>query len=1419
MLVTRSTNASIDNYELHQYTISFVGKAVAGNVPQLRVVDLGDNGCGVVSNGTAGQEAGDTLVESFLPLYKVQNTADLAYNATAADMKAAIETLSGSCTVDVSRGIQGNGYEWVVTFSDPVNDRLLRPMRPNALLLDNTADYVDPVAVVVPLLRADISTPKSGVPYHVRVAAGNEVGVGAFRTSSPTSLQPAPQTPGGVTYAIVGPLSDTEILVQWEAPLFDGGEKISEYYLEWDTAATFDSGSDGNPIGSVKLDASEQESIADVQAVRVSIDDGLYVSGSFSLKYHGQTSGPIPFDASAEELKISLEGLCTIGEVAVSRSLGPANGGYTWLVTMIAEAEGGENGDGQMSTTSTLQTVTSHKLAADGENLLVCHDATRSGCWSDPDRTSVGVETRREVQRLRCQPAIDFSISFMGEITETLPSDANSTEIEQALEALYNIGDVTVTGSCDISEIESFVYVTFENDPGDLPELSSSVEGSFEQVHAGGVQVVVGRKPFSYTISDISGATPWAVRIFAYNRIGYSDFVVAEHDSTEVVLGVIGAPGRPENVAVEVNNAGSAWVYWDPPTSTGGDNITEYIVEVDTSDGFDSTCGDGPEVQTFTVSADNAITSGETFNLSIGGDQYATCIDWNTSDSVFPVQDALRSAGGALGNVVVTRGGDGSAAWAYGYTYSVTFVYNATDSALPDFQEMEVVSCGTGSDSVTFEVATLRDGTATETSACQVDNLRPMQSQHVLASEAEGAGETELGAHGYLLANLTPGVQYRARVSAVNSFARSPWTFMGFPGRPTVFAPVDVPKITRNVTVAAGTQEGNLHVGIGLPVGIDPHGVEGLPLEGFRIEISRRVNEVQVISVVFGSDASGTGATYPTQGAYTLTVGNATTWCLDWDASADEVELALDSLSTVDGVNVEALQPEKNSTSNGTTSIYSSEPLLVAFTGPQLSNGDQDLMDVGICTSLNAGAYFDVYTVTDGVAGSVSPVVTLSTLAIDDATITGHYVIAFGYRGELGLRLGEGDKTSVNVTVDAGSRTIRSSSDLSHYVNPGDRLKVGGVELTIAGDFTCEDRIAWDNTIEEYPCAFVTESPHPTGASGVPAYGMSNGLGSVHVESGSTQVLTDWDLTPYLMAGDGIVMRDPASGAYYHSVVTSVTSGSITLEAGYEGASAVRAAAFYSPYAVIPFDASAEELRDAVESLPSVGSAEVTRIGPDERFAYEWSVTLTSFDGPLAGADTLQVSSKTGKTLEVTNCGDGGNGTYVGTGEIVGGRMRYKLVDRPSYIEFDPSEDDGKGLWVVRADSAVEPYATAVLHLTDTAVRDSLLPPTGSASYWSGDCTVSFSTSPVELLGGGIVSTETTPGVKGGFETLAKDIFTGPGIPEVQSIQLGATSDALDGTFMIDFADAGGFTAAWDISAEDMEVSCILVSNASHSLM
>jgi hypothetical protein len=58
--------------------------------------------------------------------FEGQYTSDVNIDASAAEMKAALESLSNVGTVLVTRFINGNGFRWVVSFTSLVGDlRLL----------------------------------------------------------------------------------------------------------------------------------------------------------------------------------------------------------------------------------------------------------------------------------------------------------------------------------------------------------------------------------------------------------------------------------------------------------------------------------------------------------------------------------------------------------------------------------------------------------------------------------------------------------------------------------------------------------------------------------------------------------------------------------------------------------------------------------------------------------------------------------------------------------------------------------------------------------------------------------------------------------------------------------------------------------------------------------------------------------------------------------------------------------------------------------------------------------------------------------------------------------------------------------------------------------------------------------------------
>ena len=86
----------------------------------------------------------------------------------------------------------------------------------------------------------------------------------------------------------------------------------------------------------------------------VEVEPGTQIYGSFQLRFGGETTGPLDYDASADDVKHALDALISIApsQVAVTRdgpmTTGPANGkagtstqvgGYVWSITFASNGE------------------------------------------------------------------------------------------------------------------------------------------------------------------------------------------------------------------------------------------------------------------------------------------------------------------------------------------------------------------------------------------------------------------------------------------------------------------------------------------------------------------------------------------------------------------------------------------------------------------------------------------------------------------------------------------------------------------------------------------------------------------------------------------------------------------------------------------------------------------------------------------------------------------------------------------------------------------------------------------------------------------------------------------------------------------------------------------------------------------------
>ncbi|RLN91853.1 hypothetical protein BBJ28_00015958, partial [Nothophytophthora sp. Chile5] len=117
-----------------------------------------------------------------------------------------------------------------------------------------------------------------GTTYYARVAAFNALGFGPRRVTAPTSLSVPFEAPSQPTspfnveappvLTLAGP---TALLVSFAPPEFDGGTPVTNYVIEWDPSLSFDSGANGDALAQVTLAVSSLVAATD-GAYRYRID-------------------------------------------------------------------------------------------------------------------------------------------------------------------------------------------------------------------------------------------------------------------------------------------------------------------------------------------------------------------------------------------------------------------------------------------------------------------------------------------------------------------------------------------------------------------------------------------------------------------------------------------------------------------------------------------------------------------------------------------------------------------------------------------------------------------------------------------------------------------------------------------------------------------------------------------------------------------------------------------------------------------------------------------------------------------------------------------------------------------------------------------------------------------------------------------
>jgi hypothetical protein len=99
-----------------------------------------------------------------------------------------------------------------------------------------------------------ISDLTAGTFYYFRVSAGNSQGYGDTTASTPSSLNPY-TTADGPTNVYLRVTSASMLTVSFDAPTSNGGDTITQYRIEWDTASGFNSALSAPHKGFTDVDA------------------------------------------------------------------------------------------------------------------------------------------------------------------------------------------------------------------------------------------------------------------------------------------------------------------------------------------------------------------------------------------------------------------------------------------------------------------------------------------------------------------------------------------------------------------------------------------------------------------------------------------------------------------------------------------------------------------------------------------------------------------------------------------------------------------------------------------------------------------------------------------------------------------------------------------------------------------------------------------------------------------------------------------------------------------------------------------------------------------------------------------------------------------------------------------------------------
>ncbi|MBL4595425.1 MAG: fibronectin type III domain-containing protein [Robiginitomaculum sp.] len=386
----------------------------------------------------------------------------------------------------------------------------------------------------------------NGVPYEFRVSAISAVG-----TSVPSEIATGiPITTPGAPQNVVATRGDESALLSWGAPGSQGGSDITDYLIEYTTAALL-------PNWSPFSDSTS----TDTEDVLV---DGLTNGVDYVFRVRAVNGAGLGAYSDISNLVIPAGNPSTPGNFVATAGDKLVN--LTWSVS---DANGGLN----------LEYVV--ETSIDNFATLV----------EDPAPTTTS--PTYNVLSLQNGQEYSFRITATNDVGSSAPTVIITTTpfaLPDAPTGLAATGDnaaVDVTWNAP-GETGGFALTEY------VLEYTKGTFASVGQTDSSDTSVTsvsVSKDVTSHNVSGLDNGDEYRFRIFAVTEKGSS---ASSNEDTATPATI---PGTPTNLSA-ARGVQSVVLTWNAPTNDGGDTITDYIIKSKTSDSTLFVTFDGTETTT-----------------------------------------------------------------------------------------------------------------------------------------------------------------------------------------------------------------------------------------------------------------------------------------------------------------------------------------------------------------------------------------------------------------------------------------------------------------------------------------------------------------------------------------------------------------------------------------------------------------------------------------------------------------------------------------------------------------------------------------------------------------------------------------------------------------------------------------------------